>query len=88
MPRNKGFRPTTIKVPIDSKLLPRLQAVQEKYDLDPGQALELAVDLAAVASGGVLVRVFGLQRGEGGRVEHVGDVVRQMMYCGTQEAEV
>lgn len=86
MPRNKHLRKTTIKVPIDSKLMPRLRAVQEKYDIDAGQALELAVDLAAVASGGTIVRVFGLQRGEGGRVEHVGDVLRQMMHQG-QEVE-
>lgn len=88
MPRNKHFRKTTIKVPIDSKLLPRLQQVQDKYDLDPGQALELCVDLGAVAGDGVLVRIFGLQRGEGGRTEHVGDVLRQMMYCGAKEVEV
>ena len=87
MPRNKAHRPTTIKVPVNSKLLSRLQAVQDKYDLDPGQALELAVDLAVVSSGGVLVRIFGLQRGEGGRTEHVGDVLRQMMYCGVKESE-
>jgi hypothetical protein len=79
MPRNKHLRKATFSVQVRNEMAPRLRDVQERWGLDVGQAVELGLNLAAVASGGTVMRAFGGRVTAGGKPESVKSVLGRVV---------